>query len=126
MSKGLYVQQEIVKTGDIRKSGIIASQSIAPGRVIPEKGTITLGIYFYELKDQHYSGYELVNYTIPAGDPEGLYEILVEDNHSNRIVYSSMLKGGQNIKAVFNRVGNARIYINRDKKNIKVMSLNVD
>ena len=126
LAKGLSVQQEIIKTGDIRKSGIIASQSIAPGRVIPEKGSVKIGIYYYELKDHHYSAYELVDYTIPAGEPEGLYEILVEDNHSKRIVYSAMLKGGQIMKAVFNRVGNARVYINRDKKNIKVMSLNVD
>jgi beta-lactam-binding protein with PASTA domain len=126
LAKGLTVQQEIVKTGDIRKSGIIASQSIPSGRVVPEKGTVKLGIYFYDLKDQRYSAYEQIDYTIPVGEPEGLYEIMVEDNHSKRIVYSSMLKGGQKMKAVFNRVGNARIFINRDKKNIKVMSLNVD
>lgn len=126
MAKGLTVQQEIVKTGDISKSGIIASQSIPSGRVIPEKGTVKLGVYYYELKDHHYSAYELVDYTIPGSEPEGLYEVMVEDNHSKRIVYSATLRGGQNIKAVFNRVGNAKVYINRDKKNIRVMSLNVD
>lgn len=126
MAKGLTVFQDIVKTGDLQKSGIIASQSIVPGRALPEKESVKLGVYLYEMKDQSYSGYELVDYTIPAEAPEGLYELMIEDNHSKRIIFSAVLKGGQQMKAVFNRFGNARVFINRDKKNIRIMSLNVD
>ncbi len=126
MAKGLTVFQDVVKTGDLQKSGIIASQSLAPGKAVPEKGSVRLGVYFYDMKDSGYSGYALVDYTIPVNEPEGLYELLIEDNHSKRIIFSAVLKGGQQMKAVFNRFGNARVFINRDKKNIRIMSLNVN
>lgn len=126
LAKGLTVQQDIVKTADIQRSGIIASQSIQAGKALNQGDTVKIGVYLYELKDPHYSAYELVEYTIPASGGEGLYEALIEDNASKRIVFSAPMKGGQQIRFVFNRVGNARVFINRDKKNIGVMSLNVN
>ena len=124
LAKGLAVQQEVVKTGDIQKSGIIASQSIPAGRALTADATVKIGVYWYEMKDSHYSSYEFVEYTIPPSGEQGLYEALVEDNASKRIVFSAPMKGGEKIRFVFRRVGNARVYINMDKKNIGVISLN--
>lgn len=126
LAKGLSVQQEIVKTGDMQKSGIIASQSIPAGRTLTEGAGVKIGVYWYDVKDSHYSAYEFVEYTIPASGGAGLYEALIEDNASKRIVFSAPMKGGEKIKFVFRRVGNARVFINMDKKNIGVISLNVD
>ncbi|HPJ35468.1 MAG TPA: PASTA domain-containing protein [Spirochaetota bacterium] len=125
-SKGLAIREEVVKTGDINRSGIIESQSIAAGKTINEGDSVTLKIYYYQLTEHPFSAYELVDYTIPSDSEKALYEAVVEDNHSKRVRYSVNAGPGQKIRFLFHRMGNAKIYIDKDKKNLRVMSLRVD
>jgi beta-lactam-binding protein with PASTA domain len=126
MAKGVIVNQEIVKTDDINKSGLIISQSIKPDSPVKDGDILTVAVNYYTLTEHPYSAYELVEYTISSDQPQGLFEAYIEDNHSRRIRFSAPSGPGQKIKFLFQRVGNAKIFINRDKKNIRVMSINVD
>jgi len=126
MAHGLTVKQEIIKTGDINRSGIIESQSIAAGTPLKDGDTVTLSVNFYQLTEHPYTAYELVDYTIPSDSGNGLYEAVIEDRDSKRIRYSANAAPGEKIRFVFNRVGNSKIYIDKDKKNIRVMSIRVD
>ena len=126
MAKGLNVQQEIVKTDDINKSGIIQSQSLPADSIIKDGDNLTLTVNWYSLSEHPYTAYELIEYTIPSDQPQGLYEAYIEDNSSKRIRFSVNTGPGQKIKFLFQRVGNAKIYINRDKKNIRVLSIHVN
>lgn len=126
MAQGLTIKQEIVKTGDMNRSGLIESQSIAAGTPLKEGDTVTLAVNYYQLTEHPYSAYEFIEYTIPSDSEKGLYEAVIEDNHSKRIRYSANAAPGEKIRFVFNRVGNSKIYIDRDKKNIRVMSIRVD
>jgi serine/threonine-protein kinase len=126
MAKGVIVNQDIVKTDDINKSGLINSQSIKADSLIKDGDILTLSVNYYTLTEHPYTAYELVEYTIPSDQPQGLYEAYIEDNHSKRIRFSAPSGPGQKIKFLFQRVGNAKIFINRDKKNIRVLSINVD
>ena len=87
---------------------------------------VTLTVNHYTLTEHPYSAYEFVDYTIPSDEDPGLYEAVVEDNHSKRIRYSANAGPGAKIQFVFQRAGNAKVYIDRNKKNIRVMSINVD
>lgn len=126
MAKGVIVNQEIVKTEDINKSGLIISQSIKPDSLVKDGDILTVAVNYYTLTEHPYSAYELVEYTIPSDQAQGLFEAYIEDNHSKRIRYSVPSGPGQKIKFLFQRVGNAKVFINRDKKNIRVLSINVD
>ncbi len=126
LAKGVIVNQEIVKTDDINKSGLINSQSIPAESLLKDGDILTVSVNYYSLTEHPYSAYELVEYTIPSDQPQGLYEAYIEDNHSKRIRFSAHSGPGQKIKFLFQRVGNAKIFINRDKKNLRVLSINVD
>jgi len=126
LAKGVTVNQEIVKTGDVNKSGLINSQSIPADAIIKDGDTLTVNVNYYSLTEHPYSAYELIEYTIPTDQPQGLFEAYIEDNHSRRIRFSAISGPGQKIKFLFQRVGNSKIFINRDKKNIRVLSINVD
>lgn len=126
LAQGVTIKQEIVKTSDINRSGIIESQSIAAGTALAGGETVILKVNYYQLTEHPYSAYELVDYTIPSDGEAGLYEAVIEDNDSKRIRYSASAGPNQKIQFLFNRVGNSKIYIDRNKKNIRVMSIRVD
>ncbi len=126
LSKGLKVVEEIVKTGDKKKSGMVFSQSIGAKTRLKGGETVRLKIYWYAMKERPFSSYEKVDFTIPKGSGNGLYEALVEDNSSKRVRFSANLKEGSRIRFLFNRLGNAKIIITKDKKSIRVMSVNAN
>lgn len=126
LAQGITIKEEIVKTSDINRSGVIESQSIAAGTPLKDGDSVTLVVNYYQLTEHPYSAYEYVEYTIPSDGEAGLYEAVVEDNSSKRIRYAANAGPGEKIKFVFQRVGNSKIYIDRNKKNIRVMSINVD
>ncbi|HRX48821.1 MAG TPA: PASTA domain-containing protein [Spirochaetota bacterium] len=126
MAQGLTVKQEIIKTGDINRSGIVESQSIAPGTLLKDGDSVILKVNYYQLTEHPYAAYEMIDYTIPSDSGKGLYEAVIEDNHSKRIRYSANAGPGEKIRFVFSRVGNSKVYIDKDKKNIRVMSIRVD
>jgi len=126
LAKGVVVNQEIVKTDDINKSGLINSQSIPAEALIKDGDTVTVSVNYYNLTEHPYIAYELVEYIIPSDQPQGFYEVYIEDNNSKRVRFSSPSGPGQKIRFLFQRVGNAKIFINRDKKNIRVLSINVN
>jgi beta-lactam-binding protein with PASTA domain len=126
LAQGVTIKQEIVKTSDINRSGIIESQSIPAGTPLKDGDAVILKVNYYQLTEHPYSAYELVDYTIPSDSEAGLFEVVVEDNHSKRIRYSANGGPGQKIQFIFNRIGNSKIYIDRNKKNIRVMSIRVD
>ncbi|MCL1833339.1 MAG: PASTA domain-containing protein [Leptospirales bacterium] len=126
LAKGLIIKEEIVKTGDIDKSGLVIRQSIPPNRIIKDGESVTVAVNFYKLKEHPYSSYEFVEYVIPADQPSGLYEAYIEDDLSKRIRFSAQMNPGQKIQFVFHRHGNAKIYINCDKKNIRITPINAN
>jgi serine/threonine-protein kinase len=126
LAQGITIYEEVNKVSDINQSGIITAQSIAKNTPLKDGDNLTLKVNYYVLTEHPYSAYEYVEYVIPSGMEEGLFEAYIEDNHSRRIRYSSRAKAGQKISFVFQRVGNAKIYIPRDKKNISTLKINVD
>lgn len=125
LAKGLIVNEEIVKTDDINKSGLINSQSIPTDTLIRDGDIVTVAVNYYSLTEHPYSAYEIIEYLIPSDQPNALYEAYIEDNYSKRIRFSRPSGPGQKVLFLFQRVGNAKIYINRDKKNIRVLSIKV-
>ncbi len=126
LAKGVVVNEDIIKTDDINKSGVIESQSIPADTLIKDGDVVTVKVNYYVLTEHPYSAYELIEYVIPSDQPKGLYEAYIEDNHSKRVRFSSQSGPGQKIRFVFQRVGNSKIYINRDKKNLRVLSIKVN
>ncbi len=126
LAKGLKVVEDVVKTTDKNKSGMVFAQSIREKSKIKVGDVVRLKVYWYPMKEHPYSSYEKVDFTIPKGSGSGLYEALVEDNSSKRVRFSFNLKAGSPIRFVFNRSGNAKIIITKDKKNIRVMSVNAN
>ncbi len=126
LAQGVTVYEEIVKVGDINQSGIIVSQSIAKDTPLKDGDTVTLKVNYYALTEHPYIAYEYVEYVIPSDQEEGLFEAYIEDNFSKRIRYSAKAKAGQKIIFVFQRVGNAKVYFNRDKKNISIEKIKVE
>lgn len=126
LAQGITVKEEIVKTSDINRSGVIESQSIAEGTPLKDGDVLTVKVNYYQLTEHPYAAYEYVEYSIPSDSEAGLYEAVIEDNASKRIRYSANAGPGEKIQFVFERVGNSKIYIDRNKKNIRVMSINVD
>ncbi len=125
LAKGVIVNEEIVKTDDINKSGLINSQSIPADTMVKDGDVVTLSVNYYSLTEHPYSSYEMIEYVIPSDQPNALYEAYIEDNSSKRIRFSRPSGPGQKIVFLFQRAGNAKIYINRDKKNIRVLSIKV-
>lgn len=126
LAQGITVYEEVSKTADFNQSGLITGQSIAADTPLKEGDVIILKVNYYVLTEHPYTAYEYVEYDIPSDMEEGLFEAYIEDNFSRRIRYSSRAKAGQKITFVFQRVGNARVYITRDKKNISTLKINVD
>ncbi len=122
MSKKVSVAFTVAPTNDIAQSGIIAQVTPQEGQPIAQGQTVTLQVYYYEMKDKPYYAYERLKYTVPNDEDEGLYEIYV----SKRLCYSQKLKPGNTIDCVFHRTGNARVYVMCNKKQVKVLSFDVE
>ena len=126
LAKGLIIKEEIIKTNDINKSGLVNSQSIAADVIIKDGDSVTVTVNFYQLAEHPYSSYEFIEYIIPSDQQSGLYEAYIEDDYSKRIRFSAQMSPGQKIQFVFQRRGNAKVSINCDKKNIKVQTINAN
>ena len=97
LAKGVIVNQEIVKTDDINKSGLINSQSIPADTLIKDGDTVTVTVNYYSLTEHPYSAYELIEYIIPSDQPQGLYEAYIEDNYSKTYkIFKSFRSGTEN------------------------------
>jgi beta-lactam-binding protein with PASTA domain len=125
-AKGLLVNEEIVATDDVRKSGLVLSQKPARGTFINKGDVCTLQVGWHDLDRHPFASYEKVEYQIPADEKAGLYEAYVSDGHSKRIRYSNRAKPGNKIVFVFRREGNAIIKFLRNKKEIDEMDIDVD
>lgn len=125
LSKGVRVYQKIVQVGPKRSGKIISQKPYGRSRIKKgEQVNLTIGLY---KTDKHfYSGYERFAYVIPESEKDGLYEAFIEDSNSRRIRFSRVMKPGKKIEFVFYRVGNAKITILRDKKQIKVDTIKVE
>lgn len=126
LAKGLTVVCDITESSDKKSSGIIISQSRNPGEIIQKNSIVNLKVAHYPLKEHPFVAYEKFEYQLPSDEKEGLYEAYVDDNKSKRIRFAQKLKPGQTIKFVFERVGNAKVLILRDKNQIKVTKINVE
>ncbi len=125
-SSRVSISQKIVKADKKEQSGIIISQTPAPGTKIDAKTTVTLEVGFYDVTDHFYTGYERIKMSVPKSGDEGLYEAAVMDDITERICFSAVQKGGDEIEFVFFRTGNAKIMLMKDKKEIKKTTVNVD
>jgi beta-lactam-binding protein with PASTA domain len=126
LSKGIFIQEDIANTGEFAKSGIIYAQNPGKGAKLDKGSTVKLNVGHYPMTDKIYIGYETVEYKIPDGEKAGLYEAYIDDNSSRRTRFSAIMKPGQIIKFMFQRVGNARVSIVCDKKPVKILSIKVD
>ncbi len=125
-AKGLAIQEEIVNTGEMKMSGIVAGQVPASGSKIEKGETARLRVYWYPLREHPFNAYEKIDYKIPTDQEKGLYEAYVEDNKSRRIRFSRTMSPGQNIEFIFQRTGNAKVTILREKKTVTVMRIHVE
>lgn len=123
---GLSINQTIVKTNDMSKSGQIVSQSIPKGAKITKASRINLNVYYYTLEEHPYNAYEKVIYKIPNNQKGGLFEAQIVDNRAKRIRFSQKMNPGQVIQFVFSRTGNAKVNIIRNKERIDIISFNVE
>jgi serine/threonine-protein kinase len=126
LAKGVLVDQEVVVAQRTEDSGRIISQEPAKDAPLVQGQTVKLKVAYYP-KDLHfYNGYEKVVYQISEDDKEGLVEAYIEDYNPKRIAYSSRLKPKQTMQFVFQRTGNARVSIVRNKKVLKVIRIDVE
>ncbi len=126
VAHNVEIAEEIVQTGRQEKSGSIVSQSPAPGTAIDRGQVVKVKVLYYPLKNHPYRAFERIDYTIPQNEEEGLYEAYVEDNQSKRLRFSRTMKPGNVITFLFHRTGNSRITLLRDKKQVKVFTVNVE
>lgn len=126
VSRGAYVYQTIANINNREQSGLIASQSPEKGSKINKGAIVTLTVNYYQTNERPYRGYEIINYTIPAGEKSTIYEAYVEDSVSKRLCYYAPAAPGKNITFVFHRTGNARITLLSEKRSIKVFKFNAE
>ena len=126
LSKGVTVDVSTVKTLKPEESGIIVQQSPGEGEALKKGDRVSLKVNLFEMKDRTYSSYEFLSFKVPDDEKEGLFEAYVEDNSPKRIRFSGRMKPGQTISVLFHRRGNARVNILRDKKVIKVYTIEGD
>ena len=124
-AKGLVVDEEVVNATNPADSGRIMAQEPAKDAPVTKGQTVKLKIAYYPVEEHFYNGYEKVVYEIPDDEEEGLYEAYIDDYNPKRVVFSQRLKPKQKMQFVFQRTGNARVMIMRDKKNLKVIRIDV-
>jgi len=126
MSRQVNIYEEIVKTGNIKNSGLVISQKPYRGEKLSKGAFVKLKVYWYPLKEHPYMAYEKIEYRIPDDMVPGQYEVLIDDDSAKRVRFSRRMKPGQTIRCIFHRKGNAKINIMRDKKIIRIMGVKVD
>jgi serine/threonine-protein kinase len=125
LAKGVDVNQQIVESNK-RNSGKILSQKPYGRQRIARNERVKLKVGYYPSKERLYTGYERITYSIPENEKKGLYLAFIEDDSSKRVRFSRHLKPDSKIDFIFFRKGNARVTIERDKKVIKIFTLNVN
>lgn len=126
LSKGLYIIEEIVITDQKWKSGIIQSQKPDANDEISKGKTINLKINYFPFEKHPYTSYERITYTIPSDEKPGLFEAYIEDNASNRAVFSRKMKPNMKIDFIFKRKGDADVIITSNKEEIDSISIDAD
>jgi len=126
MSKGVFVEQEVVPVQTAGENGRIVAAEPAKDAVLAKGQTVKVKVGYFTKEEHFYNGYEKISYQIDEDEKEGLFEAYVEDYNPKRICYSAQMKPGQTIQFVFQRTGNARVSIMRNKKSIKVMRIDVE
>jgi beta-lactam-binding protein with PASTA domain len=126
LSKGLYIDQEVVDTGQPDRSGTIEVQIPAKGAEIIRGDTARLKIAHYKRKEREYNAFERVEFVVPKSAKTGLLEAYVEDNATKRIAFSKPMEAGQKMDFVFFRSGDSRVSIVQDKKVLKVIRIDAD
>ena len=126
LSKGVFIEQEVVPVQTAGENGRITAQEPAKDSVLTTGQTVKIKIGYFTKEEHYYNGYEKVSYQIDKDEKDGLFEAYVEDYNPKRICYSAQLKPGQTMQFVFQRAGNARVSIMRNKKSVKVMRINVE
>lgn len=125
LAKGVDVSQQIVETSR-RNNGRILSQKPFARQKIHRNERVRLKVGYSPSKERLYTGYERITYTIPESEKKGLYQAFIEDDSSKRIRFARNLKPEGKIDFIFFRTGNAKVRIERDKKVIKIFTLNVN
>ena len=125
-SKGLNVTQQINIVGDRNLSGTIAAQTPPEGTKITPEMNIKLTVNYYPMTDKPYYAYERINYEIPQKSGPGIYQIMVEDQESERIVFEGEPNAARRLDCVYNRSGNAQITILKDKKVVQKFKTEVN
>lgn len=125
-SKELNIIQQINIVNDKNISGIVAAQVPAAGTKITPEMTIRLTVNYYPMTDKPYYAYERINYEIPKKIDPGKYQVLVEDQESKRIVFTGDPNAARKLECVYNRSGNAKITILKDKKVIQKFKVDVN
>ncbi len=126
LAKGLTVIEKIVITDKKWRSGTIQSHKPDRGEEIWRGKVVRLKVNYYPIKEHPYTSYERVRYTIPSDEESGLYEVHIEDSKPRRIRYYRRRKPEDKIDFIFNRKGNAKVSISRNKKIIEVIGIDVD
>ncbi|MGL4369989.1 MAG: PASTA domain-containing protein, partial [Spirochaetota bacterium] len=126
LSKGVFVEQDVVSALTAGENGRITAQEPAKDTVLAAGQTVKVKVAYFTKEEHYYNGYEKVSYQIPDDEKEGLYEAYIEDYNPKRICYSAHLKPGQTMQFVFQRAGNARVTVMRNKKSMKVMRIDVE
>jgi beta-lactam-binding protein with PASTA domain len=126
LAKGTVVNQEVVNANNPGESGRIMSQEPAKDTVLTPGQQIKVKVAYYPKEAKFYHGYEKLIYKVDEDEKTGLYEAYVEDYDPSRVVYTMKLKGGETLQCVFQRTGNARVTILRNKKAVKVLRMNVE
>jgi beta-lactam-binding protein with PASTA domain len=124
-AKGLVIDEEIVKAAIPADSGKIISQDPAKDAPLMKGQTVKLKVAYYPVDEHFYNGYEKVIFQIPEDEEPGLYEAYIDDYNPKRVVFSQRLNPKQTMQFVFQRTGNARVMIMRDKQSVKVIRIDV-
>lgn len=126
LSKGLYIDQDIVPGSRRDQSGLVVGQTPLKGVPVKRGDTARLRVLYYKPVEHTYRAYERVEFTVSGDKGAGLYEAYIEDDAARRIAFSREMKAGQKIDFIFHRNGNARISIVKEKRVIKVIRINAE
>ncbi len=126
VSKGCNVKIEFAKAYSMKKSGKIISQKPYRGAKFTKGMTVALKVAYYSSKGHPFFAYEKIDIKIPSDQTSGLYELIIEDLSSKRVRFSKNMKGGQSLRTIFHRKGNAKIKLLKDKKQIRAFEIGVE
>lgn len=126
LSKGLNIYEDIVLSDNPDKNGTILSQDPYAGKEIKNGDIVKLKVYYCQMKEKQYIGYERVTYTIPDDEKAGVYEAYINDSRTYNIRFHAQMKPGKNMDFVFKRYGDAEVKIIYNKEEIDEISIDAD